>query len=577
MYKPDIVEEKMREYTEQQTRNFAEAVQKFQYLSPDDTYDEGDENREKPFMDILLKLKDRQKSQNSDILLEEIAKKGLAVTASYLFGEEHVWKPGALEKAALTAAGHNRPETTIFFLKHMEDWSGVFFQKVLAETSHDETRRKLESFHSNYIENNRPAWISKAGYGDAALMENGDLAKAMKQRSLWCVYQFLQKGQTPKKDDLLNLVKEGRSRSDTADLLRVFSEYDQSGSVRTHRNEITYMLADAHLKKRCDNGSLTTEDNLKSLSRIFNDALLHRAQDKYALFQDGNIPGLTKAGAGRDPLAQLFDALPQDERQACLLALHHQAQDEQNLDVIYWFHTTGLLDGVAAPDMFGNLLKCVEQLDLTDDYETQRRLKSFSNRYIALLMPEELTAKNGILLKTALDKKDYDTIAQLMKRDADWPRDLVETYMRDAVYEGDAKTLSLLCQMKQDWQLAFIKDCKTMPSANKRAIDSEVSNIKRSFLGDWKPQNNSEISRSVSAGYATITHLFNFKSAQVITSSTTYEGKGTALQITNFRDFQNSDEIDEAYAKLCISYDDAPPYKGKDDSTRHHIIRRRPS
>src|SRR5690606_23456901 len=128
-----------------------------------------------------------------------------------------------------------------------------------------------------------------------------------------------------------------------------------------YRNEISYLLINAHLERRRDNSSEKEEKNLQSLSRIFNDALLHHAQDKYELFQGGNIPGLMKAGAGRDPLAQLFDALPQDERHPLLLSLHEQAQKEQNLDIIYWFHTTGLLDGIAAPDMFGNLLKYVEQ------------------------------------------------------------------------------------------------------------------------------------------------------------------------------------------------------------------------
>lgn len=578
MFKPDdILETKMREYTAQQDKNFADALKKFQYRTPDDTYEEGDENREKPFMDILLTLKDRTRAKNSTDLLEDIARKGLVTTAAYLYDEDHVFKPGTLEQAVLTAAENNRPETAVFFLNHMEDWSGVFFQKVLTVVRHDDTRRRLEKFHSDYIENNRPKWIPKAGYDDPALMANGDLKKAMRQRRLWCVYQFLQKGQTPEKDDLTSLVKDGLSRSENAEFLRVFAEYDQSGTLHTCHNELSYILANAHIKRRRDNSGEKEEENLKSLSRIFNTELLQHAQGKYELFRDGNIPGLMKAGAGRDPLAQLFDALPADERQEILLSLHHRAQDEQNLDMIYWFHTTGLLDGIAAPDMFGNLLKCVAQIGQTDDYDRQRQLKSASQRYIELLPPEELAAQNGLLLKTVLDQKNYDTLANLMKRNADWPRDLVESAMRDAVYEGDGKTLSLLCQMKQDWQIDFIKNCTNMPSANKRAIDSEIGNIKRGFLGDWSPRNNSEISRSVSAGNATISYLFNFKSAQVVTSSTTYEGKGAALQITNFRDFQNSDEIDEAYAKLRIAYDDVPPYKGKDETSRHHIIRRRPS
>jgi len=578
MFNPDdnILEEKMREYTAQQTKKFADALEKFSQLSPDDTYKEGDEARENPFLDILKKLKEHQKAQNSDALLTEIAKKGLVVTAAYLFGEDHVWKPGALENAILTAAENSRSETTIFLLKHMEDWSGVFFQKVLEDVKNDDTRDKLNAFHSDYIENNRPAWISKAGYDDPTLVEKGDLKKAMQQRRLWCIYQFLQKGQTPEKEDLLQLVKEGQSRNGAADMIRVFTEYDQSISVTTYRNDISYMLIDAHLGRRRDNHSEKTEENLKALSRVFNGFLKHCVQDKYQLFQNGDIPGLMKAGEGRDPLAQLFDSLPQDEKQKVLLSVHQQAQEEQNLDILYWFHTTGLLNGVADPDIFGNLLKCVEQLQNDDDsYEVQRRLKTLSERHIKLLTPAELTTKNGILLKTALDKKDYDTIGSLIKRDADWPRDLVEQNMRDAIYTGDGTILSLLCQMKQDWQIAFIKNCGDMPSANKRNIDSEINNIKRRFLEDWSPKNKNEISRSVSLGNVTVTHLFNFKSAHVLTSSTSYEGKGTALDITKFRDFQNSDEIDEAYEKLRIIHDDAPPYKGKDDTTRQHVIRRR--
>ncbi|MBL1146124.1 MAG: hypothetical protein HND56_07105 [Pseudomonadota bacterium] len=576
MFKPDdILEKKMREYTEQQDKNFADALQKFQYRTPDDTYEEGDENREKPFTDILLKLKSPTRARNSAALLEDIARKGLVITAAYLFDEEHVFKPGALEQAVLIAAENNYPETAVFFLKHMEDWSGVFFQKVMENVNNDDTRRRLEAFHNDYVENSRPDWIPEAGYNDAERLQNSDLRAVMQERRLWCVYQFLQKGHTPEKEDFLALIKGGESRNDTADFIRAFVKYDQGASTTKWRNETAYMMINGYLKNRRDGRSDKTDNNLTSLAHLFNDSLQQRAKDKYAFFLHGDIPGLMQAGAGRDPLAQIFDSLPQEERQKVLLTVHNQAQEEQNLDILYWFHTTELLNGVADPDIFGNLLKCVEQLGQDDDYNAQQRLKSACERYIKLLAPEELTAQNGILLKTVVEKRETDLLRNLIQRNADWPHPLVEQKMTDAVYAGDGTILNLLCQMKQDWQIAFIKNCGNMPSANKRNIESEVSSIKRSFMEDWSARNKNEISRSIRVDSVTITHLFNFQSAQLITTTSTYEGKGAALEITNFRDVQNGDEIDEAYAKLRIMYDDAPPYKCKDDSTRQHVIRRR--
>ncbi|TNE30108.1 MAG: hypothetical protein EP349_05785 [Alphaproteobacteria bacterium] len=576
MFKPDdILEEKMREYSEQQTRNFNEALQKFQYLSPDDTYNEGDEAREKPFMEILVKLKDRQRSQNSEALVIDIAEKGLVVVADYLFGEEHVWKPGLLEKAVLAAAENDRPETTIFLLKHMEDWSGVFFQTVLEVVQNDETRRKLESFHNDYIENSRPDWIPEAGYNDAERLQSSDLQKVMKERRLWCIYQFLQKGQTPEKDDLLEMVKEGASREDSSKLIRLFKQYDQGTTVHIHRRDITAMLVDAYLKHRRENRS-NTDESLKSLAHVFETHLKSGAKDKYELLLKGDIPGLMKAGQGRDPLAQVFDALPKNERTEMLRPLMEAAQENHDLYVLHWLDSTGLVKHIANPGVFKNLLACVDGLNPDDeDYQTQRRYREQINAMFQQLPAEELGAENGRLLQHVLDKEDRDLLSNLMERKIDWPRDLVEQNMRDAVYTGNGTVLKQLCRMQQDWQIDFIKTCTDMPSANKRNIESEVSSIKRSFMGEWSARNNSEISRSVSNDNSKISYLFNFKSAQMITTVTTYEGKGAAVEVTNFRDVQNSEEIDEAYKKLCIMHDDAPPYKGKDDTTRQHVIRRR--
>ncbi len=426
--------------------------------------------------------------------------------------------------------------------------------------------------------NRVPDWLPSPASGDIESFQSLTLEEAMQKKRLLCIYWLLQEGRTPQQDGFTDFITETVVRDQDARFVRVFLEADKSRTVQKNADEIVYALADRYLQMEIyhGTGAYYGASAVRALFYIcgINDTDADEETVKALSSGDrqmlGNISGEKKTHT----LTLLFRAVPPHKARALLETLHEKATEHGNLPVMQWLQRSNLYP-VSENDIFQAADKQMTALAITKD-GTERHTKNKAvKNWIENASPALLLSQDGKLLHTATQIGSYEIVETLLKKTHDWPQEIVEPGMRSAFEKNDRDMMSRLGSLKAEWQIGLLKEFEKDTSSEKRSIQQTIHYLKKAYLEDgWSVLNKNEISRSVSTVNTSITHLFNFRSKTVTTTAVPSGGRGAALQVTNFREFQSGDEIGDAYWRLRIFHDDAPPYKGKDDSARHRAIHR---
>ncbi|TVQ82671.1 MAG: hypothetical protein EA357_09525 [Micavibrio sp.] len=424
--------------------------------------------------------------------------------------------------------------------------------------------------------NKGPNWLPAPTSADIELFQTSTLEEAMRKKRLLCIYWFLQDGQTPQQDGFTDFITKTIAQDQDARFLRVFIDADQSRTVQKKTDEIFYAVADHYLQMELYNGRSRYHGAVaaQALFHILGDD--EADLDTISAFSKGDGAALQKIAAesNTNTLTLLFQIAPQRDAEAILAALHEKAMERGNLPMMQWLESNKL-HPVSENDIFRATERQIAALTTIRNSTEHHTKNTAVKNWIKNATPETLLLQNGKILQTAIESGQHDIVATLLEKTHDWPQGIIEAGMRQAFAQDKRDMLMRLGSLKTEWQAGLLKEFEKDTSPDKRNIQQSVYYLKKSYLEDgWSVVNKNEISRSVSTGNASISHLFNFRSKTVTTTAVPSGGRGAALQVTNFREFQSGDEIDDAYWRLRIFHDDAPPYKGKDDGARHRTVHR---
>jgi len=373
-----------------------------------------------------------------------------------------------------------------------------------------------------------------------------------------CLMEALQQGRPDMGERLLETIDQDKRDDAIREMLMDGLKYDKPLAVAWVKDKFPAILDGADLSDIFTAALQSDTDGLKVLGPDWLEKM--------------DVHELARQAIQRDQpkkLLYLLDALNHKLDSADLVQVAIDKNNDHALDLL-------CRRGAAVTPMHLH-----SDMITTGQYRNSSEGESEFNRRQALVdRINDVTAQHGYLLSFMIRHNKWRTVEHLLDKEQDWPQDVVENGIVKAAADGAHEMLHALFTKSEKWDAATYE--KAVKNARSSTTLRHLDKIRQEVLGEgWKIEGDDTIRRvqnfdslqgSRQSSF-TISHIFNFRSAEV-TRVTTINGRDKEyVSFKDFRDHQNDSHIRAAYEKLAKFTAHPPQFDGAHMNTRKRPLR----
>ncbi|TNE28780.1 MAG: ankyrin repeat domain-containing protein [Alphaproteobacteria bacterium] len=373
-----------------------------------------------------------------------------------------------------------------------------------------------------------------------------------------CLMEALQQGRPDMAERLLEMIDLDKREEAVAEMLMDGLRYDKPLAVAWVKEKFPFILDNAETADIFTAALQSDAEGLKVLGPDWLEKMDAQELARQAILRDQP-----------KKLLYLLDAMDYKLDHSDLV----QASIDQNNDY--------------ALDLLRRRGAVVTPLHIHSDMITTGHYRSsgegereFERRQALIDRVDDVTGQHGYLLSFMIRHNKWRTVEHLLEKSDNWPQDIVETGILKAAGDGAHEMLHALFTKSDKWDAGTYE--KAMKYARNSTTRRQLDKIKQEVLGDgWQIEGDDTVRRVQNfeslpgsrQNSFTISHIFNFRSAEV-TRVTSINGKDKEyVSFKDFKDHQNDSHIRTAYEKLARFTANPPQFDGAHMNTRKRPLR----